>query len=68
MILLATRPIKDYNVRFIDEFLTTGFHKEIVLNGLGETEIGEIIVKTLEGSVRSVSPEIVSIVQVGGWT
>lgn len=64
MILMATRPLKDYNVGFIDTFRSTGSHQYIELNGLGEREIGEIILQNFDSGVHRVSPEIVKVVQV----
>ncbi|KAI8987603.1 hypothetical protein BDF20DRAFT_277734 [Mycotypha africana] len=64
LLVLATRPVKDYNVTFIDDFKTTGVSEEIQLNGLGAKEIGEIILQTFQtAGVTSVSPEIVRVIQ-----
>lgn len=64
LLVLATRPMKDYNVTFINKFRATGISKEIPLNGLGAAEIAEIILQTFQTtSVNSVSPEIVSVIQ-----
>ncbi|CEG62750.1 hypothetical protein RMATCC62417_00028 [Rhizopus microsporus] len=64
LLVLATRPMKDYNVTFINKFRATGVSKEIPLNGLGAAEIAEIILQTFQTtSVNSVSPEIVSVIQ-----
>ena len=64
MLLMATRPIKDYNVSFIEEYRATGSHEEIELNGLGEFEIGEIILQNFDSGVNRISPAIVKVVQV----
>lgn len=64
MILMATRPIKDYNVLFIEKFRSIGSSIEIALNGLGEYEIGEIILQYFDSGVDRISPEIVKVVQV----
>lgn len=64
MLILATRPVKDYNVAFINNFRATGYSEEIELNGLGAAEIGEIILQTFQAvGVKSVSPEIVRVIQ-----
>ena len=64
LLVLATRPVKDYNVTFINDFRETGYSEEIDLNGLGATEIGEIILQTFQtAGVTSVSPEIVRVIQ-----
>ncbi|KAI9362251.1 hypothetical protein BD770DRAFT_316637 [Pilaira anomala] len=64
MLVLATRPVKDYNVGFINNFRETGYSQEIELNGLGAAEIGEIILQTFQtAGVKSVSPEIVHVIQ-----
>ncbi|KAG0795990.1 hypothetical protein G6F22_004998 [Rhizopus arrhizus] len=64
LLVLATRPVKDYNVTFIKKFRETGVSREIKLNGLGAAEIAEIILHTFQtSSVNSVSPEIVSVIQ-----
>jgi predicted ATPase len=64
LLVLATRPVKDYNVSFINDFRETGYFEEIDLNGLGATEIGEIILQTFQtAGVTSVSPEIVRVIQ-----
>ncbi|KAI8639281.1 hypothetical protein BD408DRAFT_350303 [Parasitella parasitica] len=64
LLVLATRPVRDYNVTFIHDFRETGYSKEIELNGLGATEIGEIILQTFQtAGVTSVSPEIVRVIQ-----
>ncbi|KAI9250715.1 hypothetical protein BY458DRAFT_536237 [Sporodiniella umbellata] len=64
LLILATRPVKDYNVTFIKKFRETGVSREIKLNGLGATEIAEIILHTFQtASVESVSPDIVSVIQ-----
>ncbi|KAI8083598.1 hypothetical protein BDF21DRAFT_337121 [Thamnidium elegans] len=64
MLVLATRPVKDYNVGFINTFRETGYSQEIELNGLGAAEIGEIILQTFQtAGVKSVSPEIVRVIQ-----
>lgn len=64
MLILATRPVKDYNVAFINSFRATGYSEEIELNGLGAAEIGEIILQTFQAvGVKSVSSEIVHVIQ-----
>ncbi|KAF7723985.1 hypothetical protein EC973_001445 [Apophysomyces ossiformis] len=63
LLILATRPIKDYNVTFVKEFCATGFSEEIPLNGLGTDEIGEIILQTFETGVSKVSQKIVNVIQ-----
>ncbi|GAN05696.1 hypothetical protein MAM1_0099c05170 [Mucor ambiguus] len=64
LLVLATRPVKDYNVTFVGDFRETGYSEEIDLNGLGATEIGEIILQTFQtAGVTSVSPEIVRVIQ-----
>ncbi|KAI8375100.1 hypothetical protein EDC96DRAFT_497898 [Choanephora cucurbitarum] len=63
MILMATRPLKDYNVGFIDSYRSIGSYQYIELNGLGEHEIGEIILQNFDSGVHRVSPEIVKVVQ-----
>lgn len=64
LLIVATRPIKDYNVTFTNELREFGSYEEISLNGLGATEIGEIILHTFQTSgVTSVSPEIVRVIQ-----
>lgn len=64
MIVMATRPIKDYNVSFIEHYRTLGAYEEIVLNGLGESEIGEVILKSFDSGVHKISPQIVKVIQV----
>lgn len=64
MLLLATRPIKDYNVTFINNFCQTGISEEIALNGLGSDDIVDIILRMLKAGVTKVSPEIVRVIQV----
>lgn len=63
-IMMATRPIKDYNVLFIEKYRATGSYVEIPLNGLGADEIGEIILQNFDSGVDRISPEIVKVVQV----
>ncbi|KAI8380592.1 hypothetical protein EDC96DRAFT_491498 [Choanephora cucurbitarum] len=64
MLILATRPVKDYNVTFVNDFRETGHSKEIELNGLGAAEIGEIILQTFQTTnVKEVSPKIVRVIQ-----
>ncbi|KAI7901853.1 uncharacterized protein BX663DRAFT_512624 [Cokeromyces recurvatus] len=64
LLVFATRPVKDYNVTFINNFQETGSFEGIELNGLGATEIGEIILQTFQtAGVTSVSPEIVQVIQ-----
>lgn len=64
LLILATRPVKDYSVAFIKNFRETGSSEEIKLNGLGAAEIGEIILHTFQtAGVKSVSPEIVRVIQ-----
>lgn len=64
MLIFATRPVKDYNVTFIENFRETGSSEEIKLNGLGATEIGDIILQTFQtAGVTNVSPEIVRVIQ-----
>lgn len=62
---MATRPIKDYNVLFIEKYRATGSYVEVPLNGLGADEIGEIILQNFDSGVDRISPEIVKVVQVG---
>lgn len=64
LIVMATRPIKDYNVSFIEEYRATGSYQEIGLNGLGDVEIGEIILQNFDSGVHRISPEIVRVIQV----
>lgn len=64
MLIMATRPIKDYNVTFLKDFQAYGSYKEIALNGLSADEIGEIILQTLQTAVHRVSPQIVRVIQV----
>ncbi|KAF7728389.1 hypothetical protein EC973_006197 [Apophysomyces ossiformis] len=63
MILIATRPIRDYNVAFLEDFRKTGRCETIFLNGLGTKEIGEIILQSFGSGVERISPEIVRVVQ-----
>ncbi|KAI8376559.1 uncharacterized protein BYT42DRAFT_575048 [Radiomyces spectabilis] len=63
MLLLATRPVKDYHVTFIKHFCNTGSPVEITLNGLSADEIGEIILQTFQAGVNRVSSEIVHVIQ-----
>ncbi|KAI9269939.1 hypothetical protein BY458DRAFT_510336 [Sporodiniella umbellata] len=64
LLILATRPVKDYDVTFIQRFRETGTSQELQLNGLGATEIAEVILQTFQTSaVSSISPEIVSVIQ-----
>ncbi|KAG0191251.1 hypothetical protein DFQ28_000646 [Apophysomyces sp. BC1034] len=63
LLILATRPIKDYNVTFIKDFCDSGLTEEIPLNGLGADEIGEIILQTFHTGVNQVSPTIVRVIQ-----
>ncbi|KAI8049370.1 hypothetical protein BDF21DRAFT_404688 [Thamnidium elegans] len=63
MLLMSTRPIRDYNVTFLKDFKATGTYEEIALNGLGETEIGEIILQNFDRGVNRISPEIVKVIQ-----
>lgn len=63
LIIMATRPIKDYNVSFIEEYRATGSYQEIDLNGLGDVEIGEIILQNFDSGVHRISPEIVKVIQ-----
>ncbi|KAL9542771.1 hypothetical protein PS6_009636 [Mucor atramentarius] len=62
-IVMATRPIKDYNVLFIEKYRATGSYVEVPLNGLGADEIGEIILQNFDSGVDRISPEIVKVVQ-----
>lgn len=64
MIVMATRPIKDYKVTFIGQYRATGSYLEISLNGLGTDEIGEIILQSFDSGVDRISPEIVNVIQV----
>lgn len=49
---------------FTNELRETGSYEEIDLNGLGATEIGEIILQAFQtDGVASVSPEIVRVIQ-----
>lgn len=68
LIIMATRPIKDYNVSFIEEYRATGSYQEIDLNGLGDVEIGEIILQNFDSGVHRISPEIVKVIQVSTGT
>ncbi|KAL0095824.1 hypothetical protein F4703DRAFT_1826999 [Phycomyces blakesleeanus] len=63
MLVLATRPIRDYKVTFITNLCATGTCEQIVLNGLGADEIGDIILQTFHTGVVKVSPEIVKVIQ-----
>lgn len=65
---MATRPIKDYNVTFIEGYRAFGAYEEIALNGLGEYEIGEIILKSFDSGVSRISPQIVKVIQVSLFT
>lgn len=65
MLILATRPTKDYNVTFISNFCKLGVSDEITLNGLGSNDIVDIILQMLQAGVTKVSPEIVRVIQVG---
>ena len=65
LMMLATRPIKDYNVTFIKELCSFGSCAQITLNGLNGDEIGEIIINTFQSGVKRVSPEIIRVIQVG---
>lgn len=64
LIIMATRPIRDYNVSFIEQYRNTGSYQEIELNGLGDVEIGEIILQNFDSGVHRISPEIVKVIQV----
>lgn len=62
--MMATRPMRDYNVTFIEQYRAIGSYEEIELNGLGEAEIGEIILQNFDSGVSRISPEIVKVIQV----
>lgn len=64
LMMLATRPIKDYNVTFIKELASFGSCAQITLNGLNGEEIGEIIINTFQSGIKRVSPEIIRVIQV----
>jgi predicted ATPase len=64
LMMLATRPIKDYNVTFIKELASFGSCAQITLNGLNGEEIGDIIINTFQSGIKRVSPEIIRVIQV----
>lgn len=64
MLMLATRPMKDYNITFPEDLKKIGSYEEIQLKGLGEAEIGEIILQNFDTGVNRISPEIVKVIQV----
>ncbi|KAG1227627.1 hypothetical protein G6F35_002544 [Rhizopus arrhizus] len=63
MLLMATRPVRDYNLTFLELYKKVGSYEEIMLSGLSEDEIGEIILQNFDGGVKKVSPVIVKVVQ-----
>ncbi|KAI9268753.1 hypothetical protein BY458DRAFT_436773 [Sporodiniella umbellata] len=63
MLLMATRPVRDYDLTFLELYKNVGSYEEIVLSGLSESEIGEIILQNFDGSVVEISNEIVKVVQ-----
>ncbi|KAI8994507.1 hypothetical protein BDB01DRAFT_840989 [Pilobolus umbonatus] len=64
LLILATRPVQDYKVTFIDTFRETGYFEEISLNGLSSPEIKEILLQTFaSANVETVSPEVLRVVQ-----
>ncbi|OZJ03803.1 hypothetical protein BZG36_03026 [Bifiguratus adelaidae] len=63
LLLLASRPLKDYNVKFVDEICRTGACLKISLNGLDTKEIGKIILQTFKRGVTKVSPQILKVIQ-----
>lgn len=64
MLLMATRPLRDYNLTFLDVYKLVGSYEEIQLNGLSKDEIGEIILQSFDAGVSKISPIIVNVVQV----
>ena len=64
MLLMATRPVRDYNLTFLELYKKVGSYEEIMLSGLSDDEIGEIILQTFDGGVKKFSPVIVTVVQV----
>ncbi|CAO3667120.1 unnamed protein product [Rhizopus stolonifer] len=63
MLLMATRPVRDYDLTFLELYKNVGSCEEILLNGLSEDEIGEIILQNFDTGVRKVNKEIVKVVQ-----
>ncbi|CEG63430.1 hypothetical protein RMATCC62417_00573 [Rhizopus microsporus] len=63
MLLMATRPLRDYNLTFLDVYKLVGSYEEIQLNGLSKDEIGEIILQSFDAGVSKVSPIIINVVQ-----
>jgi hypothetical protein len=61
---MATRPMKDYNVTFVDDYRAIGSYEEIKLLGLGQAEIGEIILQNFDSGVNRINKEIVNVIQV----
>ncbi|KAI8086298.1 uncharacterized protein BX664DRAFT_335464 [Halteromyces radiatus] len=63
MMLFATRFTKNVKTNFINDFSQIGTTSQIILNGLGTSDIGEIILQNCGDGVDRVNPAIVRVVQ-----
>ncbi|KAI9008961.1 hypothetical protein CLU79DRAFT_891574 [Phycomyces nitens] len=63
ILIIASRPTKDYDITFFKRFSSSGQYKNIALDGLNNRDIGEVILKTFNAGVTRVSPEIINVVQ-----
>lgn len=64
LIVLATRPFKDYDVSFVKDLTKTGIYTNIVLKGLDEEEIGRVVLQSFPANVKKVHPSILHLIQV----
>ncbi|KAI7871605.1 hypothetical protein BDF14DRAFT_1762829 [Spinellus fusiger] len=63
MLLIASRPIQDYNLTFMKVFSNFGKYRNICLSGLNQADIGEVIMQTFGSGVTKISLDIVKIIQ-----
>ncbi|KAI8374416.1 uncharacterized protein BYT42DRAFT_639583 [Radiomyces spectabilis] len=63
LLIMATRPSRDYNIGFLSDFCVTGVNAKVELGGLDAMEIEQIILQSFDSGVKKVSPEIVRVIQ-----
>ncbi|KAL0091054.1 hypothetical protein F4703DRAFT_1400836 [Phycomyces blakesleeanus] len=63
MLIIASRPMQDYDITFLKRFSSSGQYKNIALEGLNNRDIAEVILKTFGPGVMTVNPDVVNVVQ-----
>ncbi|KAI8139465.1 hypothetical protein BJV82DRAFT_521836 [Fennellomyces sp. T-0311] len=63
LIIIATRPPRDYHVSFVEDMRKTGSFEHVTLSGLDADDIGSVVLRSFSDDVQKISPAIIRAIQ-----